>query len=135
MSTIIRSELSKKNKYYISKHRYLELKHFCLQYYEFKKAYNEILCLSEHGNGCFCGGISDKTAKIGLKKVDYANRIKIIEDACDESDPFLSSYIFKAVTYGYGFTYLKTVMDIPCGKDYYYARYRRFFWILDKKRG
>ena len=26
--------LSKKNKYYISKHRYYELKHFCLQYNE-----------------------------------------------------------------------------------------------------
>lgn len=23
---------------------------------------------------------------------------------------------------------------IPCGKDYYYDRYRKFFWLLDKER-
>lgn len=31
-------ELSEKNPYYISKHRYYELKHFCLQYPEWKDA-------------------------------------------------------------------------------------------------
>lgn len=25
-------------------------------------------------------------------------------------------------------------LDIPCGKDLYYDRYRRFFWLLDKLR-
>ena len=39
MSRIIRPELSKSNPYYISKHRYYELKHFCLQYYEWKELY------------------------------------------------------------------------------------------------
>lgn len=33
-----RAELSKKNPYYISKHRYYELKHFCRQYDEWKRA-------------------------------------------------------------------------------------------------
>ena len=33
-----RAEVSKRNKYYISKHRYYELKHFCLQYSEWTKA-------------------------------------------------------------------------------------------------
>lgn len=41
MATLIRPELSTKNKYYIDKHRYYELKHFCLQYPEWKKAYCE----------------------------------------------------------------------------------------------
>ena len=39
MATVLRSELSSKNKYYIDKHRYYELKHFCLQYPEWKRAY------------------------------------------------------------------------------------------------
>ena len=30
MSTVIRPEISEKNKYWISKHRYYELKHLCL---------------------------------------------------------------------------------------------------------
>ena len=32
--TDIRPEISKKNKYWISRHRYYELKHFCMQYRE-----------------------------------------------------------------------------------------------------
>ena len=39
MATVIRAKISEKNKYYIDKHRYYELKHFCLQYNEWKKAY------------------------------------------------------------------------------------------------
>ncbi len=39
MSVKVRSELSKKNKYWIERHRYYELKHFCLQYPIWKKAY------------------------------------------------------------------------------------------------
>lgn len=34
MSTVIRSNISKKNEFHISKYRYLELKNFCLQYDE-----------------------------------------------------------------------------------------------------
>lgn len=39
MGTVIRPEVSHKNTYYISKHRYYELKHFCLQYPEWRKSY------------------------------------------------------------------------------------------------
>lgn len=37
MSTITRPEISESNKYYINRHRYYELKHFCMQYDYFKK--------------------------------------------------------------------------------------------------
>lgn len=39
MSKDVRSELSKRNKWHISKHKFLELKHFCLQYPEWHKLY------------------------------------------------------------------------------------------------
>lgn len=42
MTTVLRAELSTKNKYYIDKHRYYELKHFCLQYPEWKRTYAEL---------------------------------------------------------------------------------------------
>ena len=29
--------------------------------------------------------------------------------------------------------YLKSKLDIPCGRDMYYDRYRRFFWLLIKR--
>ena len=39
MSTTIRPELSEKNQYWIEKHRYYELKHFCLQYPIWRRYY------------------------------------------------------------------------------------------------
>lgn len=46
MSTTIRAEVSKKNPYWIEKHRYYELKHFCLQYPIWKQAYLSLSGLS-----------------------------------------------------------------------------------------
>ena len=39
----VRSEISKKNPYWIPKHRYFELKHFCLQYPDWKIEYAALL--------------------------------------------------------------------------------------------
>lgn len=39
MGTVIRPELSKKNRNWIEKHRYYELKHFCMQYNIWKQTY------------------------------------------------------------------------------------------------
>ena len=74
------------------------------------------------------------TAKYAIKKAYYGERIKLIEKAAKESDEFLYTYILKAVTEGLSYTYLKTKMDIPCGRDMYYDRYRRFFWLLSEMR-
>ena len=43
MGTNIRPEISKKNQYWISKPRYYELRHFCLQYPNWRKAYSELV--------------------------------------------------------------------------------------------
>jgi hypothetical protein len=69
-----------------------------------------------------------------MKKVQYAERIKVIETAAKEADEFLYPYLLKAVTEGLSYPYLKTKMNIPCGKDMYYDRYRKFFWLLSESR-
>lgn len=38
----LKPELSKKNKYWVDKNRYYELKYFCLQYPLWKRAYEEL---------------------------------------------------------------------------------------------
>ena len=138
MATVIRPEISEKNKYYIDKHRYYELKHFCLQYREWKKAYiscNEsIIFASQVENTRATNTPSDLTAKYALKRAQYAERINLVERTALEADEFLSSYILKAVTEGLSYTYLKAKLDIPCGRDMYYDRYRRFFWLLSESR-
>ena len=138
MTTSIRAELSKKNKYWISKHRHYELKHFCLQYPSWKKAYEEYddssisLSMMEHVPTSNVPG--DPTAKRAIMKAYYSKKIELIEKAAMEADEYLYTYILKAVTEELSFTYLKTKLGIPCGKDMYYDRYRKFFWLLNKSR-
>jgi hypothetical protein len=59
----------------------------------------------------------------------------MIEKAAAEADNALCDYILKAVTEELSYTYLKSKLKIPCGKDMYYDRYRRFFWLLNQARG
>jgi hypothetical protein len=139
MSTVIRPEISEKNKYYIDKHRYYELKHFCLQYKEWKKAYelcndSIIFTASLDTNSFGTNTPSDLTAKYAIRQAEYATRIKMVEHIAKEADDFLYPYILKAVTEGLSYPYLKTKMNIPCGRDMYYDRYRKFFWLLSQER-
>ncbi len=138
MATVIRPEISEKNKYYIDKHRYYELKHFCLQYNEWKKAYascnDAIIFASKFDRQPSSNIPSDITAKYGMMKAHYDRRIKLIEECAMEADEFLYRYILRAVTEGLSYTNLKVSHNIPCGRDMYYDRYRRFFWLLSEKR-
>ena len=137
MGTVIRAQVSKKNPYYISKHRYYELKHFCLQYPEWQEEYRRLSMVSPDRavtDGMPKGNDRiDRTAEIAVKLARIKEKIRMVEGAAIEADPVLSNYILKAVTDGYSFTYLKSVMDIPCEKDMYYDRYRKFFYLLSRK--
>jgi hypothetical protein len=137
MATLIRPEVSRKNKYWIDKHRYYELKHFCLQYPIWKKTYAAIIELSASSptlERVSSSDISDLTAKCAIRKAYYGDRIKMIEQAAMEADEELYIYILKAVTEGLAYTYLTSQMHIPCSRDTYYDRYRRFFWLLNESR-
>ena len=138
MATVIRAEISQKNKYWIGKHRYYESKHFCLQYPEWKKVYSELcdenLPLSMIDTIPIDNFPSDPAIQRALLKGYYSERIKLIEKTALEADPCLYDYIVKGVTEERSYTYLNTVMEIPCGKDMYYDRYRKFFWLLSELR-
>ena len=138
MGTMIRPEVSVKNKYWIDKHRFYELKHFCMQYLSWKKTYAALeelgmtaSILDRQPSGNTPG---DLTAKYAIRKAHYSNRIAMIEKAAMDADEDLYIYILKAVTEGLSYTYLKTRLEIPCSRDTYYDRYRRFFWLLSEAR-
>jgi len=138
MSTVIRPELSSKNKYWIERHRYYELKHFCLQYPIWKKAYMELDGYHRR-SGSMINALtdlrsSDPTERYVEDRLYFADRMKLVEQAAIGSSIELSSYILKAVTEGLSYDHLQATYNIPCGKDVYYDLYRRFFWILDKTR-
>ena len=134
MGTVIRPEVSVKNKYWLSKHRYYELKHFCLQYPEWKKSY---ICLDgmpnrsgsvlEHVSG---GPLGDPTAVYAEARIYYRERMEMIEKAAEEAAGDLSVLLLKSVTEGLSYEKLAP----PCCKEVWYTAYRRFFWLLDKVR-
>lgn len=78
--------------------------------------------------------VGDITGNCVEERSIYFERMKVIEQAAIETDPYLASYILKAVTEGHPYNYLKTRLEIPCSRDTYYDRYRRFFWLLDQTR-
>lgn len=138
--TDIRPEVSKKNKYWVSKHKYYELKHFCLQYHDWITTYNALndLCVKSidlRGNiSSKTNDIADPTSDIAIAKDNVLRKINLVKDAAKNTDEELKDYILLAVTHGYSYTYLKTTMNIPCSKDTYYDRYRKFFYLLSKER-
>lgn len=138
MATKIRAEISEKNKYWIDKHRHYELKHFCLQYPTWKKLYtifsDPSIPLSTIERVPTSNLPGDPTAKRAMMKARYAEKIKLIETVAMEADQCLYEYIIRAVTENLSYTYLRTRLDIPCGRDMYYDRYRRFFWLLNNVR-
>lgn len=137
MSTVLRAELSEKNKYYVDKHRYYELKHFCLQYPTWKKLYSEIDGYSEHLPDSAYSRIksaSDPMFKYLEKRLEYFYKMELLEKIAIDADPDLASYILKAVTEGLSYPQLKARFNIPCSRDMYYDRYRKFFWLLDRTR-
>ena len=135
MGTDIRAEISKDNKYYISRHRFYELKHFCLQYPEWKARYVEFDSLARGSAGEIrAKGISDPVVYATEHREKYLKLMETVEQTCIAADSDIYQWLLRAVAYGVTFTTLKTKYDIPCGKDMFYDRYRKFFWLLDRIR-
>lgn len=131
-----KSELSNKSKWVISKHRYLELYHFCLQYPEWQRQIREIDILR---SGIMDGikrdlNWTDPTSELVIKRSLIFERIELVERIAREAEKDLASYILLAVTRDMTFNQLNARLDIPCGKDMFYDRRRKFFWLLDKER-
>ena len=142
MNKELKPELSNRSPYWIDRHRYYELKHFCLQYPIWKKLcwmadnhhYNKTVN-DELGTRVETNGENDPTANVAMIKAYYSDRIHMIEQTAKDADPYISDYILKGVTEGKTYDVMNAIETMPCGKNTYYNRYRKFFWLLDKIRG
>lgn len=131
-------ELSKKNPYYIPRHRYYELKHFCFQYKDWKRALAMLDVWQSYGDEM--GGIvkgntpSDPTERCAVLRAYYSKRIQLVHDCLAELEPAVAPYILKGVTEGLSYNKLHA-RGCPCGSEMYYDIYHQFFWLLSKERG
>ena len=119
MGTTIRAELSKKNPYWLEKHRYYELKHFCQQYPIWKQAYNSLGGLSSRqADLAMCSNkynMSNPTERIAIIRSFYSERMGMIEKTAKETDLSLAEYIVIGVTEGMSYDLLRVNYNIPCG--------------------
>lgn len=130
-------DLKLSDEYEISRHRYRELKEFCLQYEEKKEKLRQLYSLSSTPpEVSVMGGIPGKpTERKALRASQLKNDIEVIDfalsTACGD-DVGLVEYLKKNVTLGYGFDRLGT---IPCTLRTFYKYRRKFFFILNQEKG
>lgn len=119
MSTLIRPELSETNRYWIEKHRYYELKHFCLQYPLWRHAYNSLIdypgSWPQLVPPCKTNVVSDPVTKHIDERLYYADRMKMVEQVAKETDEELFKNITANGTY--------TDTNVTVGVVYYYSAF------------
>lgn len=153
----IRSELSSKNPYHIHKDRYLELKHFCAQMPYIERRISELV--TERYRKHF--GVEDlrqvtyhdyvsrpvEAALPGSEEESLTRRLEIFNESFRDilseyfADPLhdKTSYIlyFQQAVEG-SVSYDKLVAAHPdlvvFTREQWYEMYRKFFYILDKRR-
>ena len=134
----MRSEVSKKNRYWLDKEKYMELYHACHQYQRWKDEYTLLDGKRgfENDGGTHERSTDSPVENVAIRRAQLAEYMKMIEDTAKETDPFLWEYIFRGVTDPtVTVTYLQEIMGMPCSHNTYYARKRRFYWLFSKKYG
>ena len=99
-----------KTEYQLSKHRFYELKHFCLQYPTWKQLY-----LDADG----WSGEGDTTSRDGIKRGDLKTYIEMVESCARSTSGDILPYV------------TEEGRRLPIEMRYFY---RKFFWELSRKR-
>lgn len=101
-------------KYSISKHRFYELKHWCLQYHEWEELYSQLDGYeTEQG---------DTTSKEGMLRAELRSRMDLIRKICIDTDDDIWESLLRTV--------IGDANLIPTSSYIY----KKFFWLLDKAR-
>lgn len=128
---------SRNSKYYISKQKFLTARHFCLQYNEWIEEYGRLASGDvsainytgmPHGSGC-----GNPTERNAMRMAELSQKIKTVEQTAIEADEDIAEWILKGVTLEYvTFDSLKAA-GMPCERDMYYDRRRKFYWLMAQK--
>ena len=128
----MRSEVSIKNEYWIPKFRYLELKNWVRQYQDWTKQLNEATFLkSKIARVGKSSNFSDPTAGLAMKLEKPAKSKRLVDDICKEVYPNNPLLLRTCLTCGFSYD---SFGDMPVSRSEWYKMYRKFFYILDKRR-
>ena len=105
--------------YELSRHRFSELKHFCMQYNEWKRRY-----VSQDEK-------SLPPPETAIPKTAYLNAIRLIETTASDTNAKLGPYILESVTRDVSIKQLKP----PCDSKTFGFYRHKFFWLLSERQG
>lgn len=138
----------------VSKHRYIELRSYCLQYQEWqaKLQHKTNSLKSQQLTGMpFIDGISNTTCDLAISRVELQRNCQLIEQTIIEAictirkgdsgrylykdfnmlyDHMLLAVTSEDITYDY----LYMMRNIPISRDAFYSLKRYFFCLLDKNK-
>ena len=136
MSTNIRAELSKKNEYWIDRHRYYELKHFVMQYPLWKMKSEALDGMRSSSVIALCEPHNEesKVEEDAIRKIFYENRMSMVQKVAKDTDPIVGKMILDGILNGLSYDKLSVRKIMPCSRDAYYKLYRKFFWLLSQAR-
>ena len=129
---------SYRGKYKMSKAQFLSAKYYALRYNEWVLEYkalcdtSQAITYSDMPNGSM--NTNSAVEEAAIKAEAIHDKIRLIEQTAHDASPELAQYVLKAVTnYDVTFHMLKTLTDIPCGKDMFNNARRRFYYMLYQK--
>lgn len=132
-----RAELSKKNPYWIPREKYYELLYFSRQYWTMMQEKKELLrtypTISYEENYTITD-ISNPVERSVFRVSYLTDMMKLIEDTVKEVDPDIYKWLRIGVTTDKSYEYLNQKMGLPMSRSAYYERYRKYFFLLSKKR-
>ena len=75
-----------------------------------------------------------QTERLAIKRLELEEKCKRIEQTAIEADPDIYQWLLEGVTTEYAtYRYLRDAKGIPCGKDLYYDRRRKFYYLMSNK--
>lgn len=111
----------------------------CMQYGEWKE---ELAVLSDSvksvpADGMPGGsGTGKPTETIAIQRMDLDDKIQTVEDTVRQAaEEDLQKFLLYSVANNVPYDYLEADLHKipPCSRNTFYARRRRFFWLLSKK--
>ena len=120
--------------YGISRHRYAELKAFCLQYDEKKSKISRGISSAVNDGmprSNYKGNVLENNA---IRNVAYQKDCEMIEQAAIAASAEIYPYIIKSVTNDRSYPFIEydeKLGRIPVGKTEFYAKRRLFYHYLD----
>ena len=128
--------LSEKNEFYLPKEEFLTVLHFALQYpnwvQELRTEPDTSKAITYDEERVQTSGGYDACSETAMRRYMLEKKKKLVEDIAREVAPEIYDYLILGVAYGWTFWQLQA-KGMPCEKDTYYNRRRKFYHLLAKK--